>query len=97
MSGDNRQESVAGQSLQLEVGGRPHRGRTPHPAQQRDIAEAIPRTEYRDQATVSNHIGLARLDHVEAVGGVTLAKYLLAGRHMDRFQATRKMFDSGQR
>jgi hypothetical protein len=38
----NRQEAVAGQSLKFKVGGRPHRGRTWHPPQQRNLAEPSP-------------------------------------------------------
>jgi hypothetical protein len=47
--------------------------------------------------TVSNHVGRARLDQVEAVGRVTLAKYCLTGRHVDRLEAAGELLDSGQR
>jgi len=50
-------------------------------------------TERGDQATVSDHIGRARLDHVEAVGRITLAKYRPAGRHVDWFQTAGQLFD----
>ena len=33
----------------------------------------------------------------EAVGRITLAKHRLAGRHVERFQAAREVFDSRQR
>src|SRR5215217_9380537 len=48
------QEAVAGQSLKFKVGGRPDRGGTPRPAQQRDLAEAFPRPERGDQPTVTH-------------------------------------------
>ena len=73
----------------------PDRGRTWHCAQQPDLSERIPWTERRDQATVSDHIGRARFDHVEAVGRITLAEYRLAGGHVDWFQAAGELFDGG--
>jgi len=46
---------------------------------------------------VSDDVGRARLDDIEAVSWITLAKYGLAGGHMDRFQTAGKLFNSGQR
>jgi len=73
-SGDNRQETVAGQRLQLQVGGRPNHGSTRHPAQQRNLSKPIPWAELGHHATVTNHIGRTRLDDIEAVSWITLAK-----------------------
>jgi hypothetical protein len=91
--GDNRQEAVAPQRLQVEFGGRPNHGRTRHSAQQRDLSEPIPWTEGRDHATVSDYIGRAYLDCVEAVRRITLLKNSLAGGHLDWFQAAGQLFD----
>ena len=55
------------------------------------------RAECRHQAAVSDDVGRARLDDIEAVSWITLAKYGLAGGHMDRFQTAGKLFNSGQR
>ena len=92
-SGHDRQESVAGQSLKVKVGGRPNRGRTWHPAQQRDLTEPIPWTERGDQMTISDYIDRASFDHVEPVAGITLVKHRLAGWQMDSFQAPGELFD----
>jgi hypothetical protein len=95
-SRNDRQETVAGQCLQLEVGGRPNHGRTRHPAEQRNLPESIAWAKRCDQMTVSNNLRRTRLDHIEAVGRITLAKYGLAGGHLDRFQTASQLFDGRQ-
>jgi hypothetical protein len=66
---NDRQEAVAGQRLQFQVAGSPNRGGTRHSAQQRNLSKPIAWTQLGDNATVSDDIGSAGLDHMEAVSG----------------------------
>jgi hypothetical protein len=83
ISRDDRQEAIAPQRVQLEVSCRLNRGGTPHSAQQSDLPEALTWTECCHQATISNHIGSALLDHVKAIAWITLVNHYLAGGHVD--------------
>jgi hypothetical protein len=58
---------------------------------------AFPRTQRRDQVTVTHYVGRPGFDHVVAVGRITLAEHSLAGGQMERFQTARKLLDGRQR
>ena len=95
-SGDNRQEAVTSHRVHFKIGGGPNRGRTRHAAQQGDLAKPFARTERRNEATISDHIGAAIFDHIEAVAWITLSEHDVAGVHLNWLQAASELFDRGQ-
>src|SRR5215203_7563203 len=83
--------------LAIPVTGSQNCGGTRHSAQQRDLSKPVAWTKLGDNATVSDDIGSAGLDHIEAVSRITLAKNGLAGGHLDRFQTASQLLDRWQR
>ena len=83
--------------MEPECAGGPYGGRSTDAPEQRDLSESLSMTERCDDVSVSDHLGLARLDHVVAVADVALLEHDVACGHCDRFQAAGELFHGGQR
>ena len=56
-----------------------HRRGPRHVPQQGDLAKVISRAERTDELSVTEDLGVARLDHIERVAGTTLYDHVLTG------------------
>ena len=93
----HREEVVGSQRLQPELAAGEHGGRPADPAEQCDLAEPLPRPERRHAVSVTDHLGLARLDHEVAVADLALVDHGVASGHLDGFQAAGELLDRRQR
>src|SRR2546427_1521264 len=72
--GHGRDEVIAGQRIELDVGSSPDSGRPRDVAKECDLAEVLPWPERARRSSVDRHLDLSTGDDVEEISRVTLAE-----------------------
>src|SRR3954447_9670843 len=99
ITGHGGQVRVALQDAHTHVGvrGCTNGGRPRLVAQERDLAEAVAAFERLDDASVDDHLGLPRLDDVEALAGLALLEHHLPRLEVGMLERGTELFDRRRR